>query len=132
MQNDTNKDFRDLIFEKYKNKITLALKVCAHCSLCAESCFLYNNKKDPSYTPSYKFINSIGKFFNLHKKKKEPDNQALEEAKNLVWEKCVLCTRCYCPFGLDIPEMITLGRSICRTYDVLPDFDKINNLKENI
>jgi len=44
--------------------------------------------------------------------------------QELVWEKCVLCTRCYCPFGIDIPGMIAFARSICRSQDVLPTFDQ--------
>ena len=45
----------------------LSLAACAHCTLCAESCFLFNARdNDPTYMPSYKFINSLGV---LYKKK---------------------------------------------------------------
>ena len=47
----------------------------------------------------------------------------LEEIKINVWERCVLCTRCYCPFGIDIPAMISLARSICRSQGVYPAHD---------
>jgi len=110
------------MLDKHKAQMKMSLRVCAHCTLCAESCFLFMTKgQDPQYMPSYKFINSIGR---LYKKKGNVDRQTLEEIKDLVWKKCVLCTRCYCPMGIDIPSMIALGRSICRSQGVLPQFDE--------
>jgi heterodisulfide reductase subunit C len=107
---------------KHKTKMKLSLTVCAHCGLCAESCFLYTSReKKPEYMPSHKMINSIGK---LYKKKGKVDWETLEEIKEIVWKRCVLCTRCYCPLGIDIPEMIALTRSICRSQNVLPDFQE--------
>lgn len=108
----------------YRNKtqISLSLKLCVHCTLCAESCFLYMHQgKDPIYMPSHKFINSLGR---LYKKKGEIDRKGLEEIREIVWNRCVLCTRCYCPMGIDIPGMITLTRDICREQGVLPRFDE--------
>lgn len=108
----------------YKNKtqISLSLKLCVHCTLCAESCFLYMHRgKDPIYMPSHKFINSLGR---LYKKKGEIDRKGLEEIREIVWDRCVLCTRCYCPMGIDIPGMIALTRDICREQGVLPRFDE--------
>ena len=105
-----------------KTKMKLSLKVCAHCGLCAESCFIYMTRGcKPEYMPSHKMINSIGK---LYKKKGKVNWEALEEIKEIVWKRCVLCTRCYCPLGIDIPEMIALARSICRSQNVLPKFDE--------
>ena len=64
------KFIRDML-DKNKGKMKLSLSVCAHCSLCAESCFLFNAfNKDPKYMPSYKFIHSIG---ILYKKKGKVD-----------------------------------------------------------
>ena len=41
--------------------IRLSLQACAHCALCAESCFKFTQTGgDVTYTPSYKAINSIG------------------------------------------------------------------------
>lgn len=101
---------------QHADKMKTALRVCAHCSLCAESCFLYHvHEGDPRYMPSHKFINSIGK---LYKKKGKIDREEFEEIKEIAWRRCVLCTRCYCPLGIDIPEMIALARDICRSQDV--------------
>ena len=107
---EINTDSIKSILKQNKKQIKLGLSMCAHCSLCAESCFLYVTKgNDPEYMPSYKFINSIGR---LYKKKGKVSKQALYEMRDLVFGKCVLCTRCYCPFGIDIPSLITLGRDV--------------------
>ncbi|MFH0729891.1 MAG: (Fe-S)-binding protein [Pseudomonadota bacterium] len=108
------------ILDSQRAKMALSLKVCAHCSLCAESCFLFTNTNDPKYMPSHKFINSIGK---LYKKKGKIDRAGLEEIGDVVFNRCVLCTRCYCPFGIDIPNMISLGRQICRTQGIFRKYD---------
>lgn len=106
----------------HKTKMKLFLKVCAHCGLCAESCFIYMTRgKKPEYMPSHKMIHSIG---TLYKKKGKISWETFDEIKEIVWKRCVLCTRCYCPLGIDIPEMIALVRSICRSQNVLPDFDE--------
>jgi len=109
------------MLDRKKEKMKLLLSFCAHCSLCAESCFLYrNHKKDPKYMPAYKAINSLGK---LYKKKGKVDRALLEEIEVIIWKNCVLCERCYCPLGIDIPGMIAFARSICRSqgiYGVYP------------
>lgn len=111
---------REILLQNGK-QIRQGLRMCAHCALCAESCFLYMaHPDDPSYMPSYKFINSIGR---IYKKKGKVDRAALEAMGRLVFEKCVLCTRCYCPFGIDIPALITLGRRVCRSQGVFRVYD---------
>lgn len=108
--------------DSQKGKMKLMLSHCVHCSLCAESCFLFTmNDKDPQYMPSYKVINSLGK---LYKKKGNVDRATLEKMKKIVWRNCVLCTRCYCPIGVDVPSMIAFARSILREQGVHPDFDE--------
>jgi Fe-S oxidoreductase len=110
------------ILDRKKGKMKRFLSHCAHCSLCAESCFLYMaHDKDPQYMPSYKAINSLGK---LYKKKGRVDRSFLEAMKEIVWRNCVLCRRCYCPIGIDIPSMISLARTICRSQGVYPDLDE--------
>lgn len=108
------------ILNDQQTLMKLSLKVCAHCSLCAESCFLYTNTQDPKYMPSHKFINSIGK---LYKKKGKIDRADLEQIGDIVFNRCVLCTRCYCPFGIDIPKMIAVGRRICRSQGIFRQYD---------
>ena len=111
------------ILDAERPKMKLWLKVCAHCSLCAESCFLYTTRgRAPEYVPSYKFIHSVG---TLYKKKGKVSRESLEKIGDIVWNNCVLCTRCYCPFGIDIPAMIALGRKICRTHNVYRRYDHV-------
>jgi len=104
-----------------RSQIKPALKACAHCTLCAESCFLFvMHGNDPQYMPSHKFIHSVG---TLYRKKGRVKRHELERIKDVVWQKCVLCTRCYCPIGIDIPRMFALARQICRSQEVYPTHD---------
>jgi Fe-S oxidoreductase len=106
--------------DEHQARMKLSLAVCAHCSLCAESCFLYTHTKDPKYMPSHKFLNSVG---TLYRKKGKVDRADLEKIGDIVFNRCVLCTRCYCPFGIDIPAMIALGRDICRSQGIVRTYD---------
>ena len=104
-----------------KGKMKPLLSFCARCGLCADSCFLFRSHGgDPEYMPAYKAVNSLGK---LYKKKGKIDRAVLEEMKNLIFRNCVLCKRCYCPIGIDLPSMISFARTICRSqgvYGVFP------------
>lgn len=116
---DTN-SIRSMLDQK-KN-MEFFLSVCVGCGMCADSCFLYvNHNKDPSYMPSYKAVHSLGK---IYRKKGKVSLQELEEMKGLIWDNCVLCTRCYCPVGISIPSMISWARSICRSQGVVREYDK--------
>ncbi len=109
------------MLNRKKSRMKLCLAACASCTLCAESCFLFmSHDRDPRYMPSYKVVNSLG---ILYKKKGKVSRRELEEMKTLIWKNCVLCGRCYCPFGIDIPNMIAFARSILRSqgiYGVYP------------
>jgi Fe-S oxidoreductase len=116
------KQIKEMLNRK-KGKMKRYLSYCAHCSLCAESCFLYmEHHKDPQYMPSYKAINSLGK---LYRKRGKVDRKLLTEMKGIVWRNCVLCGRCYCPIGIHIPSMIAFARSILRSQDVYPQLDEV-------
>ena len=117
---DTN-SIRSMLDQK-KN-MEFFLSVCVGCGMCADSCFLYvNHNKDPSYMPSYKAVHSLGK---IYRKKGKVSHEELEEMKELIWDKCALCTRCYCPVGISIPSMISWARSICRSQGVVREYDKV-------
>ena len=104
-----------------KERMKMCLSACAGCTICAESCFLFMAKnKDPKYMPSYKFIKSLGL---LYKKNGRVSREQLEEMKELLWRNCVLCGRCYCPMGIDIPKVLAFARSVLRSqgvYGVFP------------
>ena len=115
------KEIRRMLDQK-KKKMKRLLSHCVHCSLCAESCFLFTaHHQDPQYMPSYKAIQSLGK---LYRKRGTVDRDFLERIKKIVWRNCVLCRRCYCPIGIDLPSMIAFARSICRSQGVYPEMDE--------
>jgi heterodisulfide reductase subunit C len=117
------KKIKEMLNRK-KGKMKQYLSYCAHCSLCAESCFLYMaHHQDPQYMPSYKAIHSLGK---LYRKRGKVDLKLLTEMKGIVWRNCVLCGRCYCPIGIHIPSMIAFARSILRSQGVYPQLDEVS------
>ena len=95
-----------------RRMVRLSLSVCVHCAICADSCFMFRRSgRDPTYSPSYKAINSIGRIVAMRGKLSEAQ---WAEAKDLAWNKCVLCMRCYCPIGIDVPALIARARGACR------------------
>ena len=104
------------MLDRKKVRMKVCLAACASCTLCAESCFLFvNHEGDPKYMPSYKVLNSLGM---LYKKRGKVNRSQLEEMRDLVFRNCVLCGRCYCPFGIDIPDMIAFTRQILREQNI--------------
>lgn len=101
--------------------VKMCLSACAGCTICAESCFMFMKKgKDPKYMPSYKFLKSVGV---LYKKKGRVSRKELEEIREILWRNCMLCGRCYCPMGIDIPKLMAFARSVLRSqgcYGVFP------------
>ena len=65
--------------------------------------------------PSYKVLNSLGR---LYRKRGRVTRAQLHDMADLVWHNCVLCGRCYCPFGIDIPAMIAFARQILREQNI--------------
>jgi heterodisulfide reductase subunit C len=125
---DINSDAVWTILAKHKFAMQMALRVCAHCGLCAESCFLYVARdRRPEYMPSHKFIHTLG---ILYRKKGHVRREDLESMCHIAWRRCVLCTRCYCPLGINIPEMVALVRRICRSQNVVPDFENASGWKK--
>ncbi len=109
------------MLELKKGRMKMCLSACAGCTLCAESCFMFRTHDgDPRYMPSYKVLNSLGV---LYKKKGKVTRAQLEQMKELIWRNCMLCGRCYCPLGIDLPNMVAFARSILRSqgiYGVYP------------
>jgi len=100
------------IIEKKKGMIALSLQACVHCAICADSCFLFRQSGgDPTFTPSYKAINTIGR---ISRSKGKLSDAEYERIRELAWDKCVLCMRCYCPIGINIPSLIAAARGACR------------------
>lgn len=109
------KQIREMLKQK-KGRMKFCLSACAGCTLCAESCFRFTNSGgDPRCVPSYKVLNSLGK---LYRRNGKVSRAELEEMSQLVWGNCALCERCYCPLGIDIPNMIAFTRSILRSQGI--------------
>ena len=106
------------VLRRNRQLIKLSLQACAHCALCAESCFKYRQSGgDPGYSPSYKAINSIGK---IYRRKGRLSESEYQEVSRLAWDRCALCMRCYCPVGISVPSLIACARSICRERGIFP------------
>jgi Fe-S oxidoreductase len=113
------------IVARRKHLIRLSLQACAHCALCADSCFMYRSSGgDPTYTPSYKAINSIGR---IARSKGELSPEEYGEIRELAWNKCVLCMRCRCPVGISLPSLIAAARAACREAGVQRTYDAGRN-----
>jgi len=104
-----------------RSRIRFMLQLCVRCAMCAESCFLYRTSgRDPRLMPSHKMLNSVG---TLYRRRGKASQEELEAIRKILWHRCVLCMRCYCPLGVDIPGIIALGRSMCRTQDLYRRYD---------
>ncbi|MGA2766579.1 MAG: (Fe-S)-binding protein [Spirochaetia bacterium] len=113
------------VLDRNRGMIKLSLQACAHCALCAESCFKFQaSGGDPRYSPSYKAINSIGRIFRKKGRLSESEYRTISD---LVWNRCVLCMRCYCPVGVSIPSLIASARNVCRERGIFRTYDGERN-----
>ncbi len=103
-----------------KSRIKTWLEICAHCGMCADSCFLYMaNDNDPEQVPSYKIQSTLGE---IVKRKGKVDNAFMRHVMDVAWSKCTCCNRCgtYCPFGIDMGVMFGYLRGICFSQGFVP------------
>jgi Fe-S oxidoreductase len=109
------------LLEGRKGQMKACLEACAGCTLCAESCFLFMEKgKDPEYMPVYKVLKTLGL---LYRRRGRATPEELGRMQQLLWRNCVLCGRCTCPFGIDLPAMLAFARGVLRSqgiYGVFP------------
>jgi ferredoxin len=113
-----NNAIKKMLGQKRGMKINLS--ACAACGLCADSCFIYRRDPDPRNMPSYKALHSLRPLF---RKKGRITRSMLEEMGGLIFGRCVMCGRCYCPLGIDIAGMISWARTICRSQGVYERYD---------
>ena len=88
------------------------LEICAHCGMCADSCFLYRiNDRDPKQVPAYKIQSTLGE---IVRRKGKVDNAFMHMAMETAWAKCTCCNRCgmYCPHGIDMGIMFGYLRGL--------------------
>ena len=109
-----------LLNKTLKSRMRTWLEICAHCGMCAESCFFYlANNKDPKQVPSYKIQSTLGR---LVKQKGNVDNAFMRMVMDKAWSQCTCCNRCglYCPFGIDMGVMFSYLRGICFSQGFVP------------
>ena len=103
-----------------KSRTKTWLDICAHCGMCADSCFFYlANDRDPEQVPSYKIQSTLGE---LVRRKGKVDNAFMHYVMDTAWGKCTCCNRCalYCPFGIDMGVMFSYLRGLCYSQGFVP------------
>lgn len=103
-----------------KSRIRTWLEICAHCGLCADSCFLYLcNDRDPEQVPSYKIQSTLGE---IVRRNGDVDNAFMQRTMEIAWSKCTCCNRCgmYCPHGIDMGIMFGYLRGLCFSQGFVP------------
>lgn len=112
---------RQLLEANDSARVRTWLNICSRCGLCAESCFVYlSNDRDPRLSPAYKVKRTLGE---MVRRKGLVDRAFLESCVAPLWLQCTTCKRCsmYCPFGIDIATLMSLGRQLCYSQGVVPD-----------
>ena len=114
----------DLLWKTIQNTIKSRMKtwleICAHCGLCANSCFLYLiNDRDPKQVPAYKIQSTLGEII---RRKGKVDNDFMHMVMETAWAKCTCCNRCgmYCPHGIDMGIMFGYTRGLCHAQGFVP------------
>lgn len=95
---------------------------CVSCGLCSEACHYYlSHDKDPYYAPVVKVKQTI---WEILKKKGKVSPEFIKKASEIAQTECDLCRRCamYCPFGIDIADIILIVRWICYMLGVTPQY----------
>lgn len=103
-----------------KSRTKTWLEICAHCGMCADSCFLYLvNDRDPKQVPAYKIQSTLGE---IVKHKGKVDNEFMHMVMETAWAKCTCCNRCgmYCPHGIDMGVMFGYLRGLCYQQGFVP------------
>ncbi len=103
-----------------KSRMKTWLEICAHCGMCADSCFLYLiNDCDPKQVPAYKIQSTLGE---IVKRRGKVDNAFMHMAMETAWAKCTCCNRCgmYCPHGIDMGIMFGYLRGLLYQQGFVP------------
>ncbi len=103
-----------------KSRIKTWLEMCAHCGLCADSCFLYEvNDRDPKQVPAYKIQSTLGE---IVRKNGDVTNEFMRHCMDVAWSQCTCCNRCghYCPHGIDMGIMFGYLRGLLNSQGFYP------------
>ena len=116
---DQDKLWKDLQ-KTCKSRTRTWLDICAHCGMCAKSCFLYTaNGNDPKQIPSHKIQHTLGEMI---RRKGKVDTKFMMHAMDVAWSQCTCCNRCslYCPHGIDTGVMNSYMRGILFQHGYTP------------
>lgn len=108
------------IQKTFKSRLKTWLGICAHCGMCAESCFFYRiNDRDPRQVPAYKIQSTLGK---IVKRRGRVGNEFMRHAMEVAWAQCTCCNRCalYCPHGIDTGVMFGYLRGLLYQQGFVP------------
>jgi Fe-S oxidoreductase len=103
-----------------KSRLRTWLEICAHCGMCADSCFLYRiDNRDPRQVPAYKIQSTLGE---IVRRKGKVDNAFMRMTMKTAWAKCTCCNRCglYCPHGIDMGVMFGYLRGLLYQQGFVP------------
>ena len=103
-----------------KSRIRTWLEICAHCGMCADSCFLYLvDDQNPKQVPAYKIQSTLGE---IVRKKGNVDNKFMIKTMEIAWSRCTCCNRCamHCPHGIDVGIMMGYLRGLLYQQGFVP------------
>lgn len=103
-----------------KSRTRTWLNICAHCGMCAQSCFMYNaSNNDSKQIPSYKIQSTLGEML---KNPEGVDAAFMIHCMEVAWAQCTCCNRCalYCPHGIDTGVMFSYLRGLLFKHGFVP------------
>ncbi len=108
------------VIGKQTGRLKTIIETCMHCGLCSNACHHYlSNDRDPTYAPVAKLRMTLGEMI---KREFKVDPEFIKFCARVVFTECNACHRCsmYCPFGIDIANLIGKVRRICFLLGVVP------------
>lgn len=107
------------------------LSACINCGLCAETCHVYLSDPRPENMPGLKAAavsalfrgrTVIGRMFPWLVEAKKLTPETIDALVDGVYGRCTSCARCsaFCPLGIDLHEVINVGRRIAANTDRVP------------
>ena len=124
----SRKQIKDFLKPRLGARLKTWVEICTHCGLCADSCHFYlAHDREPRMIPSHKvrFLKELLRF------RCRTDKAFFEEIYRTVYHECTLCRRCtlFCPFGIDIGQMISLLRQLLFHCGIVPT--ELSKIVEN-
>ena len=109
------------------------MNACLRCGLCSDACHIYLAEREATNLPAAKAskITSVfrrhhtflGRFLPGLVGARDLTAEALDAIPEVVYGRCTACGRCsvYCPLGVDLREIIRVGRQMCAVTGRVPE-----------